>query len=81
MKTIRIKILCLILISFCGSALSEEAPPPTQVLQEISTLSSSQFYTNFTLISIMLKGHWDQKVFEQFSYYDCVSLQVTNRYG
>ena len=81
MKTIRTNILCLILISFCGSALSEEPPPPTQVFQEISTLSSSQFYTNFTLIRTMLKGDWDQKVFEQFSYYDGVSLQLTKRYG
>ena len=29
----------------------------------------------------MLKGDWDQKVFEQFSYYDGVSLQLTKRYG
>ena len=81
MKTIRTNILCLMLTSFCGSALSEEAPPSPQVLQEISTLSSSQFYTNFALIRTMLEGDWDQKVFEQFSYYDGFNLQLTKRYG
>lgn len=44
-------------------------------------LSSSQFYTNYALIRTMLEGEWNQKVFEKFSYYDGVNLQLMNRYG
>ena len=67
MKSIRTSILCFVLASSCGHALSQEAPPPTKVLQELTTLSSSQFYTQFALTRVMLEGEWNQKVFEQFS--------------
>ena len=81
MKNIRVNILCLILASCCGNAQSEEAPPSRQVLQDLTALSSQQFYTQFALIRTMLEGAWDQKVFEQFSLYDGFNLQIMKRYG
>ena len=81
MKSIRANIVCLVLAAFCASARGEDVPPSTQTLQEISTLSSSQFYTHFALIRTMLEGEWNQKVFEKFSYYDGVNLQMMRRYA
>ena len=78
---IRTTILCLGLAAFCGSAPADEAPPSTKVLAELTALSSSQFYTQFALTRVMLEGTWDQKVFEQFSYYDGVNLQMMKSYG
>lgn len=81
MRSIRNSILCLVLAAFCGSARGEDAQPSTQTIQEISTLSSSQFYTHFALIRTMLEGKWNQKVFEKYSFYDGVNLQMMKRYG
>lgn len=81
MKMIRTTILCLTLAAFCGSALADEPPPSTKVLQELTALSSSQFYTHFALTRIMLEGTWDQKVFKQFSSYDGLNLQMMERHG
>lgn len=81
MKGIRTSILCLILAAFCASARGEDAQPSTRTIQEISTLSSSQFYTHFALIRTMLEGEWNQKVFEKFSFYDGINLQMMKRYG
>lgn len=81
MKSVRTSILCFVLAAFCMSARGEDAPPSTQTIQEISTLSSSQFYTHFALIRTMLEGEWNQKVFEKFSYYDGMNLQMMKRYA
>ena len=81
MTMIRTTILCVGLAAFCGSAPADEAPPSTKVLAELTALSSSQFYTQFALTRAMLEGTWDQKVFDQFSYYDGVNLQMMKRYG
>ena len=52
----------------------------TVYLQEITTLSSMQVYTQFALIRNMLLGEWDEKIFQQFSLYDGVNLQMMRRY-
>jgi len=81
MNYIHAGMLCLVLASSSGKALGQEAPPSTKVLQELATLSSSQFYTQFALTRVMLEGEWNQKVFEQFSWYDGVNLRMMKRYG
>lgn len=81
MKNIRNLMLCLVIVTFCMSARGEDAQPSTRTIQEISTLSSSQFYTNYALIRTMLEGEWNQKVFEKFSFYDGINLQMMKRYG
>jgi len=48
--------------------------------QEISATSSMQFYTCFALIRTMLEGKWDDKVFQQFTQYDGMNLQMMQRY-
>ncbi|MGB0580690.1 MAG: hypothetical protein ACPGVU_13385 [Limisphaerales bacterium] len=76
-KTINFAAL---LLSVLIPSVSYGAQPSTQLIQEISTLSSSQFYTNFALLRTMLEGEWNQKVCDQFSYYDGVNLQLVKRY-
>ncbi len=77
----RTTIQCLIFATCCGSAFGDEPAPSPRVLQEITALSSQQFYTQFALTRTMLEGSWDQKVFDQFSYYDGVNLQTMQRYA
>ena len=72
--------LAALLLSVLIPSVSYGAQPSTQVIQEIATLSSSQFYTNFALLRTMLEGGWNQKVCDQFSYYDGVNLQLVKRY-
>lgn len=72
--------LAAFLLSLLISSVSYGAEPSTQVIQEIATLSSSQFYTNFALLRTMLEGEWNQKVCDQFSYYDGINLQLVKRY-
>lgn len=49
-------------------------------LQRITALSSSQFYTHFALIRIMLNGEWDDETFQKFSWYDGVNLNMMRGY-
>ena len=79
--SIRTTIQCLIFAACCGSALGDEPAPSPRVLQEMTALSSQQFYTQFALTRTMLEGTWDQKVFSQFSSYDGANLQTMQRYG
>jgi hypothetical protein len=49
-------------------------------LQRITALSSSQFYTHFALIRIMLNGEWDDETFQKCSWYDGVNLNMMRGY-
>jgi len=82
MKKVCINPLYIIMLAFCcGSTLKAEVSPSPRVLQEISMLSASQFYTQFALVRTMLEGTWNQKVYEQFAYYDGINLNLMKRYG
>lgn len=74
-------ILTLALILASGLSAEELARKHSRVgLQEITAISSAQFYTNFALIRTMLEGTWNEKRFEQFSYYDGMNLNLMIEY-
>lgn len=62
------------------TSVTKQATERTVELQEISMLSSMQLYTHFALVRNMLKGEWDEKLFEQFSACDGMNLQMMQRY-
>ncbi len=49
-------------------------------LQRITALSSSQLYTHFALLRIMLNGEWDDETFQKFSWYDGMNLKMMQGY-
>ena len=80
MKIPHAAILCLAFTLLCRSARSDDATARTVELQKITMLSSMQCYTQFALVRNMLKGEWDEKLFEQFSLYDGMNLQMMQSY-
>ena len=58
----------------------KEATGRTVELQEMTSLSSMQFYTYFALVRNMLEGTWDDDLCQQFSLYDGMNLRMMQRY-
>ena len=85
-----VSLLTMLLVAVAGIATAQpleettsvkkEATERTVEVQKITSLSSMQFYTHFALVRNMLKGEWDDKLFEQFSFYDGMNLQMMQRY-
>jgi hypothetical protein len=85
-----VSVCIILLVAVSGIAAAEPADETTSVnkeatgrtveLQKITALSSMQFYTHFALVRIMLTGEWDDKLFEQFSFYDGMNLQMMQGY-
>ncbi len=51
-----------------------------QPVEDVVTLSSVQFATHFELMKQMLESDWDEKVYQQFSYYDGLGYEVLKKY-
>ncbi len=62
------------------TSVNKKTIPSTVELQNMTALSSMQLYTQFALIRNMLEGKWNEKVFEQFSFYDGMNLQMMQSY-
>lgn len=76
-----IPIILLLVFTFaCQITFGKEVKASKIGPQEITAISSMQFYTNFALIRTMLEGKWDDEVFQQFSYYDGTNLQMMKDY-
>jgi hypothetical protein len=58
----------------------KEATGKSVKLQEMTSLSSMQFYTYFALVRNMLEGTWDDNLFQQFALYDGMNLQMMQRH-
>lgn len=80
MKRINAVITLLALTCFCQNSLGQEAKATKIGPQQITAISSMQFYTTFVLIRTMLEGDWNDKVFQQFSYYDGMNLKAMKDY-
>ena len=78
MKKIVISVLC----GLIGSSIAMASQPTKgdQPVEDVVTLSSVQFATHFELVKQMLEGEWDEKVYQQFSYYDGLVYEVTKKY-
>ena len=70
---------------FCGligssMVMASEPTKGDQPVEDVVTLSSIQFATHFELMKKMLEGEWDEKVYQQFSYYDGLVYEVIKKY-
>lgn len=74
-------LLIFVLIVTSGLSADDSMKKGSGVrLQEITAISTAQFYTNFALIRTMLEGTWNEKTFEQFSNYDGMNLNLMIEY-
>ena len=78
MKWVVASVLC----GLIGSSIAIASQPTKgdQPVEDVVTLSSIQFATHFELMKKMLEGEWDEKVYQQFSYYDGLVYEVIKKY-
>lgn len=71
-----------LLSGLIGSSIAIASQPTKgdQPVEDVVTLSSVQFATHFQLMKKMLGGEWDEKVYQQFSYYDGLVYEVIKKY-
>ena len=76
------KVVTLVLCGLIGSSIAMAAQPTRgdQPVEDVVTLSSVQFATHFELMKQLLEGDWDEKVYQQFSYYDGLGYEVLKKY-
>ena len=78
MKSVVASVLC----GLIGSSVAMASQPTKgdQPVEDVVILSSVQFATHFELMKKMLEGEWDEKVYQQFSYYDGLVYEVIKKY-
>ena len=76
------KVVTSVLCGLIGSSIAMAAQPTKedQPVEDVVTLSSVQFATHFELMKQMLESDWDEKVYQQFSYYDGLGYEVLKKY-
>ncbi len=78
MKSVVASVLC----GLIGSSVAMASQPTKgdQPVEDAVILSSVQFATHCELMKKMLEGEWDEKVYQQFSYYDGLVYEVIKKY-
>ena len=76
------KVVAFVLCGLINSSIAMAAQPTRgdQSVEDVVTLSSVQFATHFEFMKQMLEGEWDEKVYQQFSYYDGLVYEVMKKY-
>jgi len=76
------KVVTSVLCGLIGSsiAMAAQSTKEDQPVEDVVTLSSVQFATHFELMKQMLESDWDEKVYQQFSYYDGLGYEVLKKY-
>jgi hypothetical protein len=76
------KVFTSVLCGLIGSSIAMAAQPTRgdQPVEDVVTLSSVQFVTHFEVMKQMLESDWDEKVYQQFSYYDGLGYEVLKKY-
>ena len=76
------KVFTSVLCGLIGSSIAMAAQPTRgdQPVEDVVTLSSVQFATHFEVMKQMLESDWDEKVYQQFSYYDGLGYEVLKKY-
>ena len=78
MKWVVASVLCGLIGS--SIAIASEPTKGDQPVEDVLMLSSAHFATHFELMKKMLEGEWDEKVYQQFSYYDGLVYEVIKKY-
>ena len=77
MKTIYLALLLMATVSFVNA---ETNSPPVCIDPQIySNASSSQSYATFELVRQLLENNWNEKLYQQFMYYEGTNWEGIER--